>query len=156
MTKAEIEDKIKNLTPKQMIMAMVDGLRKRHVCITMSSYGFIDNDNICYGCAATNALCELGCNSTELPSFNSEDGQGFSEGGLFQMISNFESLVDTLRNGGEHILFFNCFNSNCRDYKLQNLKLKFFGFEEELPYLGDNYTEEQLQVYERLANFQES
>lgn len=151
MTKKEIEAKIKSLTPKEMIMFMVSGLRNRHTIIAMSTYGYKNQDGICYGCAATNTLCELGLDKEKLGSYSG--GHGFHHRYSSQIVSRFENLIDYLRNGEENNL--SGFNNACDGFKLKNLKLKF-GFGEKLPCLEDNYTEEQLQVYERFANFQES
>jgi len=54
-----IIEKIKSLTPKEVIMAMVEGLQNPKTKIKMSTYGYKDGNNICYGCAATNCLLTL-------------------------------------------------------------------------------------------------
>jgi len=50
-----LEEKIKNLTPYELIDAMIQGLKNPSCQINMSTYGNVDN-GICFGCAATNAI----------------------------------------------------------------------------------------------------
>ena len=62
MTK-EIRDKIRLLSAKEIILVMIEGLRNPVVKVDMETYGqikhFESGKNVCYGCAATNALCKI-------------------------------------------------------------------------------------------------
>ena len=50
-----LEEKIKNLTPYELIDAMIIGLKNPSCQINMITYGNVI-DGICFGCAATNAI----------------------------------------------------------------------------------------------------
>lgn len=41
-----------------LVEAMIKGLEKEWVIVSMGTYGYAKSD-VCYGCAATNALCEI-------------------------------------------------------------------------------------------------
>lgn len=46
------------LTFADVVLAMVRGLRRRYVEVNMETYGSF-YEGVCYGCAATNTICEL-------------------------------------------------------------------------------------------------
>jgi hypothetical protein len=50
---------VKAMTFKELVLAMVAGLRHRWVRVEMSSFGGVDRDGVCVGCAATNLICQL-------------------------------------------------------------------------------------------------
>ena len=52
------EETVRAMSMKEIIMAMVNGLRNPHVKVVMSSFGHM-KDGICFGCAATNTVCEI-------------------------------------------------------------------------------------------------
>jgi hypothetical protein len=52
-------NKVRAMSAKELIMAMVNGLEKEWVAVSMNTYGMLASDGICYGCAATNAICEI-------------------------------------------------------------------------------------------------
>jgi hypothetical protein len=131
-----IEEKIIGLSAKEMIMAMVNGLRKRHVCIDMSTFGRKSN-GVCFGCAATNALIEISGISAE----EAVDLSVFSCKSV--IISDFETAIDSLRCGD--IYFCNIYLEFPEIVNPENIYL---------PILMDDYTEDELQQYEKLANSQ--
>lgn len=156
----DIIEKIKNLTPKEFVLSMVNGLRKRHTKIDMTTYGFkvliIGEEGVCFGCAATNTLCELGLSPQKLPSIDSRR-VGFSvnfdeKNELF--ILEFESIVDKFRKGfqSQHSLIH--FNDLWLVGDFTHLKFPVTDINEELPPLDDDYTDEDLNIYERFANLQ--
>jgi len=154
----KIVQKIKNLTPKEMILTMVRGLRSRHTKIRMNTFGFKDSDGLCFGCAATNTLCELGADPSDLP-LEAISGMGFGTGfgGSDYFIDDFEQLVDTLRRGfkdSKGAVFFNDIRAtgDLGHLKLTNLEMLE---SDPLPELDDDYTEEDLQAYERFADMQD-
>lgn len=49
---------VRGMTFKEIAQAMVDGLKDPSVVIDLSSYGY-ETDGVCYGCAATNAICKI-------------------------------------------------------------------------------------------------
>ena len=52
------EEKVKSMTFAQILRAMVDGLKAEHVRVQMDAFG-IDINGVCFGCAATNAICQI-------------------------------------------------------------------------------------------------
>jgi len=52
------EEKVKSMTAKELVMAMVNGLKAEHINVDMDVYGDSRN-GVCFGCAATNAICEI-------------------------------------------------------------------------------------------------
>ena len=53
------KEKVQAMSAKEIIMAMVEGLRNPVTKIHMGTYGKVEGD-VCYGCAATNAICKIG------------------------------------------------------------------------------------------------
>lgn len=52
------KEKVQSMTAKEIIMNMVEGLKNPTVKIDMYTFG-VFRGGICYGCAATNAICRL-------------------------------------------------------------------------------------------------
>ena len=156
--------KIRSLTPKQVIMAMVDGLKNPKTKISMSTFGYQEN-GVCYGCAATNALCQLfGIQNPVgwLPSLNDDKVQepcsrtpGFRISAsklneITEDIMDFENAVDYLRRG----------DLDAANFALAVLDIAPIRYNNELeaalPRLTDSYTLEDLEPYIRLAEFQDN
>lgn len=130
------------MTSKEIMQAMIDGLNKPWVTVEMSTYGSssetklfgIFSKTVCFGCAATNTICEivqkkftgknidyLGCRAN---SVNSDP--------LF--LSYFENAIDWLRFGDTHM-----YNDIAKSYDFATIKVLA---DFELPGLtNDNYKE---------------
>lgn len=134
MTIQEIEEKLKALSAKEIIMAMVNGLRNRHTEIDMSSFGKIVGQ-VFFGCAATNCIIEI----TKLKP---EEEIRISCENYSELFVKFESAIDYLRKGGI------CGFNSIWDYA-QIVDPYIY-----LPTLENYYTEEQLQKYVELAEYQ--
>jgi hypothetical protein len=52
------KEKVQSMTFKEVVAAMVSGLEAQHVIVDMDTFGYYQLDT-CYGCAATNAICEI-------------------------------------------------------------------------------------------------
>lgn len=75
------------------IQLMIDGLKKPWVEVDMGTYGE-KRGKICYGCAATNALCELNqCGYNQYMSFNK----------LLAPEKKLEEAWDELRRGYDRV-----------------------------------------------------
>ncbi len=146
MTTDQLVQKILKLQPSEIIMAMVNGLKKRHTKIDMASYGFVDIEpkflglfkkKVCYGCAATNTIMELNgkCDVSIL--------RGHRNTNL--ILSDFEAMINYLRIG----------NINLANTVLDNLNLRGIKAPVDLilPLLEDDYTLAQLEPYIKLAKY---
>jgi hypothetical protein len=138
-------------TARQILTALVDGLRKPHYNIDMGSYGSIkhelDINNksnvVCYACAATNAITSL-TNFKFKPNNIIRREYAFASKGikLVNDINKFEIALDMLRKG-----FLNGYN-NYEFATIDNPR------NISLPYLKNDYTEKELLVYESLIEDQ--
>lgn len=143
MTQEQLIEKIKTLKPSEIIMAMVNGLKKKHIKIDMNTFGKIKERSIigislkpiCYGCAATNTLIELnGKFDISLVKYYE----------LNRFLQRFETAIDYLRLG--YLAF-------CNE-KLLELKLPQIKFEDYcvVP-LNNTFTKEDLKGYIALAEY---
>ena len=144
MNYAEFEKKVKSMTAHDIIMTMVEGLRQPRTKIDMNTFGLIKG-GICYGCAATNAILHImNANEEEVKDHVLECEERISSTSSF--LDRFEMGIDRLRRGWVD------------EYNRQAM---YFDFAQITPMpgldllrLGNNYTEEQLQQYEKLAKYQ--
>lgn len=130
-----LTEKVQGMTAKEIIIAMVQGLRNPMTIIDMGDFGY-RREGVCYGCAATNTICSLMEDTEHL--MPKEGCRVYFE----PIVNDFESAINDLRKG---------------DIEGYN----FYGFAQikevegiELPYLATNYTQEELDIYEQLANAQ--
>lgn len=156
--------KIRSLTPKQVIMAMVDGLKNPKTKIKMNTFGYQEG-GVCYGCAATNTLCQIFDindpvgwlpvvkDSEVLDTCSITPGFRLSAPKLYEItedIMNFENAIDYLRRGDLLSANFALSYSGINPIKYNN------EIEDALPRLTDSYTLEDLEPYIRLAEFQDN
>lgn len=136
-----LEEKIKSMTAKEIILAMVDSLKNPVTKVNMYDFGSYE-DGICYGCAATNTICRLG-------EFNPKEELSIV-GPRYRtvFISGFEDAIDCLRNG-----YIKRYNSLAQEYEFATIKTST-----DLPKIDDdNYQDpEVLQAYIDLANAQQT
>ena len=136
----KFEQIVKSMTAKQIIMAMVDGLRKPSCKIDMSTFGSV-RGGICFGCAATNTISKI-CEIDYL-----DVSTAVQLGNATDFLIRFECAIDQLRCG------------NVYDYNHLALSYGFSTIKEVedlyLPCLSNNYTEEDLKAYEKLAELQD-
>lgn len=100
--KKSFEETVGAMSPKQIVMAMVKGLKKEHVRVDMGYFGstFQEGENrVCYGCAATNTICEISG-----VVFTPENILGRTNRRLFlettsHFLAVFETAIDCLRRG---------------------------------------------------------
>lgn len=146
----ELEQKIKSMSAKQIILAMVDSLQNPVMRVDMNEYGR-KVSGICYGCAAANTICKLG-NLDPKKEFVSVDERRECVNRNYEIesdfVSSFESAINFLRSN--HIPAY-------------NRRAKASGFAEivekkllDLPAITNyNYKEnEVLAAYVELANYQ--
>lgn len=139
----EIEEKIKSMSAHDIIMAMVEGLRNPKTKIDMSTFGEIRGE-VCYGCAVTNAIMHIiDANENEVKSHVIRRS-AYAFSGSF--LSEFESAIDYLRMGYAH--YYNSCAMQAGFAQITPMP------GQKLPELGDYYTKDQLQEYEKLAKYQ--
>lgn len=92
------DSNVKSMTAYEIIMAMVKGLRNQHVEVDMSTFGE-SIDNVCYGCAATNAICEI--YGGMIPASHIDDGELRSNyiDATYNFLLYFELAINKLREG---------------------------------------------------------
>ena len=143
-----LEEKIQSMTAEEIIMSMVDGLKNPVVKVDMDSFGHKDDTGICYGCAATNAICKLGDlnPNEELPIDIFSTDRKYIESS--RLIDIYETAIDDLRQG--NLVYYNI-----------RARGDFAEIREkpglELPVItNDNYQDEDvLNAYIELANYQD-
>jgi len=145
---------VKAMSGKDIVMAMVNGLKAKHVEIDMDTYGDT-RDNICFGCAATNTICEI-----RGKAWTVEDKLGiktaaellvggdvfnltFSEEQEKYFIDSFEVAMDYLRKG-----YFGGYNCAAKCCGFSELPPPTF----QLPTLTTENYLENLKYYEDYAN----
>ncbi len=97
--KQTLEQKIKSMSGYDIVMAMINGLEKEHVKVDMSTYGD-ENGDTCYGCAATNIICEIsGKVFHRGDGIDSEVGRALFLDISENFLSEFELAIDYLRQG---------------------------------------------------------
>lgn len=138
----EFEEKVKSMTAYDIIMAMVDGLRKPRTKIDMSTFGAIE-EGVCYGCAATNAILHIMEASKEGVEDHIRTSQNRNTCPLD--VAQFEVAIDHLREG--EVDLYNLYAKDCGIAQITPMP------GQELPYLDDDYTEDQLQEYVKLAEY---
>lgn len=155
-------DTVRAMSAAEIILAMVEGLEKPYTnAVKMNTYGEVDPSSywdkipVCYGCAATNTICRI---YNKKPIKKWRDFSGFTGAmdeltikGMRedddQFAGEFESAVNQLRQGN-----ITEYNLMARQLNIVTIKNKPFL---RLPYLNDEYQEEDLQPYRKLAAHQQ-
>ena len=141
---------VQAMTAKEIIMNMVESLRKPWVNVSMDNYGLgIKSENgksICYGCAATNSICQITGAVFSPESLNEIYGRAEFLNTSNDFLQSFEYAIDFLRIGD--IYEYNYYAVK-GEFALINNDADMF-----LPVLNDDYTKADLQFYVRLANAQ--
>lgn len=151
----EFKEKVQAMSAKEIIMAMIEGLRNPITHINMGTYGDIIN-GICYGCAATNTICNIANLDIDYLYNNKPKGTmalifsekptkyiEYDEGESF--LNYFESAINSLREG----------DIGSYNFYAKDINISLIEPNEPLPYLNNSYTEEELLEYVKLANFQD-
>lgn len=102
MSKQSFEEKVRSMSPRAIVMAMVEGLRNPKTVVDMADYGSTDRQGgklVCYGCAATNTVLKIAgvrklgewLDDCEDRALKLKSDQRF--------LGYFESAINGLRNG---------------------------------------------------------
>ena len=138
------EEKVQSMTAKEIIMAMVQSLRNPLTKIDMGTFGNVKG-GVCYGCAATNFICNVG--KITLEEFilvePDESMMGFANNKYdMEFLSAFEESIDRLRVGSIY-----SYNYYARKYGYATIEDNGI----ELPVLRNDFSEEDLEKYVELA-----
>ncbi len=140
--------KVQAMKASEIVQAMIDGLKKEWVTIDMFSYGHV-NGKVCYGCAATNAICQITNHEftpeemNEFIAKKAEDAYSTSS-----FIRKFEAAINALRKGRIDI-----YNLYAKSIKIKTFPLSLereLGFS--LPWLVNQSYKEYLPKYQELAD----
>ena len=99
MTKAKtFEEKVRAMSAKQIIMAMVNGLKHPKVEIDMTTFG-TKHRGICYGCAATNVVCKISGKTFTSDNIVFTTDRAKLINSNLHFLDSFEMAIDNLRSG---------------------------------------------------------
>ena len=144
MKSKKFKQKVQAMTAKEIIMSMVEGLQDPVTEIKMSTF-FRNRNNVCYGCAATNAICKIeGLTVAYLKGHKEENTMSRIYGDTDYFMNAFEIAIDKLRIG-----LIAPYNTIARVNGFAEIKEAI-----EVPRLKDNYTQNDLNQYIELANTQ--
>lgn len=94
----DFEKKVKAMSFKQIVKAMVAGLRNRHTSINMETYGTAI-DGVCWGCAATNTICEIAQTKIPADMISYVGDRAIFLRAEHDFLIRFENAIDHLRTG---------------------------------------------------------
>ena len=134
---------VQNMTAKEIIMAMVEGLKNPVIKVKMDTFGE-STKGVCFGCAATNAVCKISGKVFTKENIDEDFRNQFlkTDG---QFLNIFELGIDNLRAGSIRY-----YNSYAKEIGMAQIKCNG----KKLPKLGNDYTPTDLQAYINLANAQ--
>lgn len=93
-----LEEKIKSLTPFEVIDSMIQGLKNPKCVVHMGSFGCAI-DRTCFGCAATNAIMYLSGITFTPENIETTDSRAAALGIGSKILYYFENAIDNLREG---------------------------------------------------------
>ena len=102
------EEKVRSMTAKEIVQAMIDGLKKPWVKVDMGSFGDFQIERkwfglikkeVCYGCAATNTICEIAGIAFTPDNIWSTGHRATAANATFGFIYDFECAIDYFRMG---------------------------------------------------------
>ncbi len=136
------EKKVRRMKVSEIVQSMIAGLKKRHVKIQMNSFGYVQ-DGVCYGCAATNSICEIMDHRMTPDEMGLLYGKGVHS--EYPFLWGFELAINGLRKGNIQL-----YNSNAEEVGIKKIPEIFI--DEYLPYLNSNYTSSDLSIYQKFAD----
>jgi hypothetical protein len=149
------DEKVKSMSAKEIIMAMVDGLRNPSTKVDMGTFGRADVIKFlgitlkatCYGCAATNTICNISGKKFAPNNIKGSKDKAIFIDGSRDFVAHFEESIDCLRRG---------------EIQWYNYLAKSEGFAQikakpglNLPQLNSKDYLENLDHYVELANYQD-
>jgi len=145
------EDVVRSMSAREIIMAMVDGLKNPAVKVNMMTFGASEYDQndklVCYGCAATNAICHITKVTFTPKTIGSTHWRSKILNTTDVFLEAFENAIDHLRSGG--IGDYNDLAAWHGFALIKNIPV------DDLPCLFTGTYMNDLGAYEKLANMQE-
>jgi len=92
------KDKVRSMTGKEIVMAMVNGLLHEHYEVSMTSFGHTNN-GICYGCAATHCITEISGIKFGRDIIRMREDRAIAINVDYEFLHIFEDVIDDLRTG---------------------------------------------------------
>lgn len=151
----DFKQKVQSMTAREIILAMVEALtRPPLIRIDMETYGEARRSwqnlflkPICFGCAATNTICQIaGIKFTPANIEDRADAVGTNPLFLYE----FEQAINSLRSGSIEGYNFHATRYNDPANSFATIDEKFA--KTKLPTLNNDYTNEHLREYSRLAH----
>ena len=148
------EKTVRAMTAKEIILSMVEGLRKPAVKINMNSYGTVMEEpsffglfkrDVCYGCAATNTICKIANIKLSSDLISTTSGRALAADSSTSFLSSFENAIDALRLGD-----ITRYNMHAMDGGFASINNNV----SVVPLRENNPTEEQLKLFIKLAESQ--
>jgi len=139
-----LKEELEKMTGKDVVLAMVRGLEKEHVKVDMTSFG-ISDEGVCFGCAATNAICEITESKFDLTNIDYRDKRSAYLKVGTRLLYSLEDALDSLRFGN-----INSYNRTIERLGFLNLLLPIPRMK--LPYLTTGNYKENLIHYVNYAN----
>lgn len=134
------DEHVRGMTSAEIIMAMVNGLRKRHVKLNMTTFGAAIGE-VCCGCAVTNAICEIMGRSFAAHEICTISTRADAVNASASFLAGFEAALEMLRFG-----YVEAYNSRAIRLGIAEIYTDSW-----LPMLTTYYTEGQLERYVKLA-----
>jgi hypothetical protein len=149
--KFNFEEVVRAMSAKEIIMAMVEGLKNPITEIDMDTYGRIarHDESVCYGDAAANTICHIAGVTTQefINGLQGHHNESYGEVNR-EFLESFELAIDYLRTGD-----IDTYNALARPI---NIAFIYNPCGIELEPLYNDYTEEDLEAYVKLAQTQEN
>jgi hypothetical protein len=142
------------MSGKEVVMSMVNGLRKPRLKVDMGTFGTVKDQsksksikkNVCYGCAATNTICEIANVTLDETNVFSTYLRATAVNSNAYFMARFENAINELRKGNV-----SDYNTTAKDLGMAILSRSSIP----LPRLINSYSSAQLDAYEAFANEQE-
>lgn len=146
--KDKFKEKVQSMSAKEIILAMVAGLRNPVTKIDMRTFGEARQNGklVCYGCAATNTIATI--SGIKWTPKNIGEGPGDRAKAVktsYDFLDGFEDAIEGLRVGNI---------SEYNDYAVGHEFAVISVRSHQLPILTNNYTEADLKAYVKLAEAQ--
>jgi hypothetical protein len=98
MNKKIFKKTVEKMKPSEIVMAMVNGLKNAHYNVHMDTFGDY-KDGICFGCAATNTICEIFQKKFTIDNILGRKSRADFLECDYVFLCDFEEAIDLLRRG---------------------------------------------------------